>query len=154
MVTFPIAGKFKNIPLFHLQYIFFQIKDFPWELSFFFNVCRSEVKQSGWLTSSQPLEDQITEERKKPIHRTTRITSTRFTATPRTRHQPAKLTPIPVTVPQPTQLTPRRLLPTTRNVSYTSHQIKVYTRNEDQDQMSQAMLPPTTTALVVKKPVR
>ena len=77
--------------------------------------------------------DQITEERKKPIHGTTRITSTRFTATPRTRHQLAKLTPIPVTVPQPTQLTPRRLLPTTQSVSYTSHQMKVYTRNEDQD---------------------
>ena len=121
---------------------------------FLFNVCRSEVKQSGWFTSSQPLEDEITEERKKPIPRTTRITSTRFTATPRTRHQPAKLTPIPVTVPQPTQLTPRRLLPTTQSVSYTSHQMKVYTRNEDQDQTSQAMLPPTTTALVVKKAVR
>ena len=135
-MTFPIAGKFKNIPLFHLQYIFFfPNKRFSLGVKFFlFNVCRSEVKQSGWFTSSQPLEDEITEERKKPIHRTTRITSTRFTATPRTRHQPAKLTPIPVTVPQPTQLTPRRLLPTTQSVSYTSHQMKVYTRNEDQDQ--------------------
>ena len=43
MVTFPIAGKFKNIPLFHLQYIFFQIKDFPPELSFFF-LMSTEVK--------------------------------------------------------------------------------------------------------------
>ena len=42
MVTFPIAGKFKNIPLFHLQYIFFsKIKDFPWELSFLIS---AEVK--------------------------------------------------------------------------------------------------------------
>ena len=115
---------------------------------------RSEIKQSGWFTSSQPVEDEITKERKNPIHRSTRITSSRITVTPRAVHHPTQLTPPPPTVPQSTQLIPRRLLPTTQSVSYTSHQMKVYTRNEDEDQTSQAMLPPTTTALVVKKPVR
>ena len=122
----------------------------------FFFLMSAEVKLNkvDGLQVLNLLKIKSLKKRKKPIHRTTRITSTRFTATPRTRHQPTKLTPIPVTVPQPTQLTPRRLLPTTQSVSYTSHQMKVYTRNEDEDQTFQVMLPPTTTALVVKKPVR
>lgn len=154
MVTFPIAGKFKNIPLFSSSIHFSQNHRFSLGVKFFlfFNVCRSEVKQSGWFSTSEPIEHYITEERKRPIYRSTRVTSTRFTATPRTRHQPAKLTPLPVTVPQPTGLTPRSLVPTARSV--TSNQIKVYTRHQDEDQSSQAMLPPTTTAMVVKKPVR
>ena len=55
--------------------------------------------------------------------------------------------------PQPTHLAPRTIRPTARSVTYTSHDIKVYT-SDDEDRSSQAMLPPLTTALAVKKPVR
>ena len=115
---------------------------------------RSEIKQSGWFTSSQPVEDEITKERKNPIHRSTRITSSRITVTPRAVHRPTRLTPPPPTAPQPMHLAPRPVRPTPRITTYTTNEVKVYSEKDDQDCTSQMMLPPTTTALVVKKPVR
>ena len=114
---------------------------------------RSEIKQSGWFTSSQPVEDEITKERKHPIHRFTRITSSRITGTPRAAHHPTRLTPLPPTAAQPTHLAPRPR-PTPRITTYTTNEVKVYSEKDDQDRTSQMMLPPTTTALVVKKPVK
>ena len=120
-------------------------------VTFFEN--RSEVKQSGWFTTSQNLQDEITEEEKKtPVHRSTRVTVKRFTVTTRTIHQPTRLAPVPVT--QPTQLATRTLQPKPQSVSYTTHEMKVYTKNEGEDELPQTVLPPTTTALVVKKHVR
>ena len=115
---------------------------------------RSEIKQSGWFTSSQPVEDEIAKERKNPIHRSTRITSSRITVTPRTVHRPTRLTPPPPTAPQPTHLAPRPVRPTPRTVTDTTNEVNVYTKKDPEDKTSQMMLPPTTTALVVKKPVR
>ena len=115
---------------------------------------RSEVKQSGWFTSSQPVEDEITKERKIPIHRSTRITSSRITVTPRTVHRPTRLTPPPPTALQPMHLEPRPVRPTPRTVTYTTNEVNVYTKKDPEDKTSQMMLSPTTTALVVKKPVR
>ena len=115
---------------------------------------RSEIKQSGWFTSSQPVEDEITKERKHPIYRSTRITSSRITVTPHTVHHPTRLTPPPPTAPQPTHLAPRPVRPTPRTVTYTTNEVKLYSEKDDQDRTSQMMLPPTTMALVVKKPVR
>ena len=71
--------------------------------------------------------------------------------TPRTVHHPTRLTPPPPTVPPPTHVAPR---PTPQSATYTTHQVKVYTKKDPEDQTSQMMLPPTTTALAVKKPVR
>ena len=72
--------------------------------------------------------------------------------TPRAVHRPTRLSPSsPPTVPQPTHVAPR---PTPQSVTYTTHQVKVYTKKDPEDQTSQMMLPPTTTALAVKKPVR
>ena len=51
-------------------------------------------------------------------------------------------------------LAPRTVNPTSRTVTYTSLEIKLYTKSDDQLETSQMMLPPTTTDLVVKKPVR
>ena len=72
-------------------------------------------------------------------------------------HCQMQLTPTPPTEdknePQPTHLAPRTIHPIARSVTYTSHDIKVYT-SDDEDQSSQAMLPPLTTALAVQKPVR
>ena len=115
---------------------------------------RSEVKQGGWFTSSQPVEDEITKERKNPIHRSTRITSSRITVTPRTVHRPTRLTPPPPTALQPTHSEPRPVRPTPRTVTYTTNEVNVYTKKDPEDKTSQMMLPPMTTALVVKKPVR
>ena len=115
---------------------------------------RSEIKQSGWFTSSQPVEDEITKERKNPIHRSTRITSSRITVTPRAVHHPTRLTPPPPTAPQPTHLAPRPVRPTPRTVTYTTNEVNVYTKKDPEDKTSQMMLPPTTTALVVKKQAR
>ena len=121
---------------------------------FFLPLNRSEIKQSGWFTTSQPVEDEITKERKHPIHRSTRITSSRITVTPRTVHHPTRLTPLPPTPAQPTHLAPRPVRPTPHITTYTTNEVKVYSDKDDQDRTSQMMLPPTTTALVVKKPVK
>ena len=43
---------------------------------------------------------------------------------------------------------------TPRITTYTTNEVKVYSDKDDQDRTSQMMLPPTTTALVVKKPVK
>ena len=74
--------------------------------------------------------------------------------TPRTVHRPTRLTPPPPTALQPTHLAPRPVRPTPRTVTYTTNEVNVYTKKDPEDKTSQIMLPPTTTALVVKKPVR
>ena len=117
---------------------------------------RSEVKQEGWFTRSKPAQDVITEERKIPTPRSTRITASRITITTRAVHRPTQLIPTTPTErnePQPTHVVPRTICPTARSVTYTSREIKVYTP-DDEDQSSQEVLPPLTTALTVKKPVR
>ena len=108
---------------------------------------RSEVKQSGWFTTSQNTDDEeITQERKTvtpepstplrrsvPVIRTTRIT---------TPHPPERQTPQNPTRPIP------------RTVHHTTQELKVYSSNPTQDENSPVSLPPTTTALAIKKPVR
>ena len=108
---------------------------------------RSEVKQSGWFTSSQNTDDEeITQERKTvtpepstplccsvPVKRTTRIT---------TPHPPERRTPQNPTHPIP------------RTVRHTMQELKVYSSNPTQDENSPVSLPPTTTALAIKKLVR
>ena len=54
---------------------------------------------------------------------------------------------------QPTHIAPRTIRPTARSVTYTSREINVYTP-DDEDQSSQEVSPPSTTAVAVKKPVR
>ena len=54
---------------------------------------------------------------------------------------------------QPTHVAPRTIRPTARSVTYTSREINIYTP-DDEDQSSQEVLPPSTTAVAVKKPVR
>ena len=117
---------------------------------------RSEVKQEGWFTRSKPAQDVITEERKIPTPRSTRITASTITITTRAVHRPMRLIPTTPTErnePQPTHVVPRTIHPIARSVTYTSQEIKVYTP-DDEDQSSQEVLPPLTTALTVKKPVR
>ena len=112
----------------------------------FFN--RSEIKEGGWFTSSQPVQDQITPEKKAATPRR----SSRTTVTPRAMHQPTRLT-----LPPPTHLTHlelRSINPTVRRPAYTTNEIKVYSRHDVEDENSELTLPPTTTALVVKKPVK
>ena len=110
---------------------------------------RSEVKQSGWFTTSQNTDDEeITQERKTvtqhpspstpfrrsvPVIRSTRIT---------TPHPPERRTP-----QNPT-------CPILRTVHHTTQELKVYSSNPTQDENSPVSLPPTTTALAIKKPVR
>ena len=122
---------------------------------FFKNFNRSEVKQSGWFTSSKTVQDEMTEERKAA---TPTRSSRRITVTPRAVHRPTRLPPPPPSQPakisQPTHFASRTVNPTPRTVTYTSREIKLYTKNDDQQETSQMMLPPTTTELVVKKPVR
>ena len=118
---------------------------------------RSEVKQEGLFTRSKPAQDVITEERKIPTQRSLRITSSRITITPQAVDRPMRLIPITPNEdrnePRPTHVAPRTLHPLTRSVTYTSHKIKVDTP-DDEDQSSEAVLLPSTTALTVKKPVR
>ena len=52
----------------------------------FFLKNRIEVKQEGWFTRSKPAQDVITEERKIPTPRSTRITASRITITTRAVH--------------------------------------------------------------------
>ena len=116
---------------------------------------RSEVKQEGWFTRSKPAQDVITEERKIPTPRSTRITASRITITTRAVHQPMRLIPTTPTErnePQPTHVVPRTIRPTARSVTYTSREIKVFTP-DDEDQSSQEVLPPSTTALTLSAPV-
>ena len=108
---------------------------------------RSEVTQSGWFTTSQNTDDEeITQERKTvtpepstllrhsvPVKRTTRIT---------TPHPPERRMPQNSTCPIP------------RTVHHTTQELKVYSSNPTQDENSPVSLPPTTTALAIKKPVR
>ena len=111
-------------------------------------------EERGWFTTWSSAGDEIPEE--KPVTRSpTRIT------------RPARLKPKTVTetVTLPTQLpsthlNPRpvhptpRIFPTPRTVTH-RNEIKVYTRNpDDNDDHSPMNLPPTTTALVIKKQVK
>ena len=85
-----------------------------------------------------------------------------MTRSPTRITKPARLRPKIVTQPvilptqlPPTQLNPRPIHPTPRIFSTPRNEIKVYTRNPDNnDENSQISLPPTTTALVIKKPVK
>ena len=98
----------------------------------------------------------ILRKKKIPTPRSTRITASRITITTRAVHRPMRLIPTTPTErnePQPTHVVPRTIHPTARTVTYTSRGIKVYTP-DDEDQSSQEVLPPLTTALTVKKPVR
>ena len=107
------------------------------------------MKKSGWFRTSQSTDDEeITQERKSvtphsspstplcrsvPVIRTTRIT---------TPHPPERPTPQNPTHPIP------------RTVQHTTQELKVYSSNPNQDENSPVSLPPTTTALAIKKPVR
>ena len=68
-----------------------------------------------------------------PVIRTTRIT---------TPHPPEHQTPQNPTHPIPT------------TVCHTTQELKVYSSKPTQDENSPVSLPPTTTALAIKKPVR
>ena len=113
----------------------------------FFEQNRSEVKQSGWFTSSQNTDDEeITQERK---------TVTREPSTPLRRSVPV-IRSTRITTPHPpecrTPQNPTRPIP--RTVHHTMQELKVYSSNPTQDENSPVSLPPTTTALAIKKPVR
>ena len=62
--------------------------------------------------------------------------------------------PQPRRVPHPTQLTTRTNRPIPRTVRHTTQELKVYTFNPREDENSKLNLPPTTTALVIKKEVK
>ena len=86
-----------------------------------------------------------------------------MTRSPTRITRPARIRPKIVTEPiilptqlPSTQLRPRPIHPTPRIFPTPRNEIKVYTRNHDDadDESSQMSLPPTTTALVIKKPVK
>ena len=96
---------------------------------------RSEVKQSGWFTTSQNTDDEeITPERKTvtpepstPLHRSVPVIRTTRITTP---HPPERRTPQNPTRPIP------------RTVHHTTQELKVYSSNPTQDENSPVSLPP------------
>lgn len=110
------------------------------------------------------MQDEITEERKSVTRGSTQITSTRIASTritsiPRTVHRTSRITQPPPTessrnLHRSTQLMPRTRRPTHHTDTPTTHEMKVYRKTDDEEQTSKMTLPPTTTALAIRKPVR
>ena len=99
---------------------------------------RSEAKYTSWFSIGDNQQEGKSEE-EKPVT----LTSKRLTPPPRTVqrsiHQSTHLRPSPSTV---------------RHTPTTAGDIKIYTEKSSEDGSSQLSLPPTTTALVVKKVVK
>ena len=105
------------------------------------------MKQHGWFSTPEPVED---ENKKIPTpRRSSRVT-------PRAVHRPTRITPPPPTPVSPTQFTPRSVNPSVQRPTYKTNEVKLYTIHDDetQNENSELTLPPSTTALVVKKPVK
>ena len=120
---------------------------------YFFKKSRSEVKKSGWFTSTESTTDEEIIQARKP--------KTQPSPLPRWTERiarPTRLTvsspPTPHRVPRPIPITTRSNHPIPRTVHPPTNELKVYTSNPREDENSQLNLPPTTAALVIKKKVK
>ena len=108
--------------------------------NFFKNILfnRSEAKSTSWFSIGTNQQEDKSEEETSVT-----LPSKRLTPPPRTVqrsiHQSTHLRPSPSTV---------------RHTPTTASDIKIYTEKSSDDGSSQLSLPPTTTALVVKKVVK
>ena len=104
----------------------------------------------GWFTTTEITFDDITTEERPKVTQYPR----RFYPQNPTQHSQELQTLSSPHIPEYNPRLSPTHNPTPRSVRYTTHEIKQYSSNFPNDGNSPLGLPPTTTAIAIKKPVK